>query len=181
MRFKTLLSIALNLTLMTAALLTFPAHAQDSEDEEEAEPVLFVGTVTDNENEFVAVAIDGENVTVYICDGNPDEETVSIAQWFVGTLVDNTIAITADNGNSVAAVVAEDGVTGAFTFADGTTKAFVLALSEDDAGFYRSEFSIGDEDYVAGWIILPDGSVRGATLHPRTQTLTPSKIMIIAV
>jgi hypothetical protein len=179
MRFKKLLGLLVSLLLIvTAALAIFTVTAQD---EAEEEPTLFIGTVTDNENEFVAVAIDGENVTVYICDGNSDEDTVSIAQWFIGTVEDSAIAITAANGNSVAAAIAEDSVTGQFTFTDGTTKDFVLAPSEGDAAFFRSEFALDDEDYVAGWIILPDGSVRGANLRTSTGTLSPSKIMVIAV
>jgi hypothetical protein len=179
MRFNKLLGLVTSLLIIVmAALLVFVATAQD---EEEVAPTLFIGTVTDIENEFVGIAVDGENVTIYICDGNAEEDTVSIAQWFIGTVTDGEIAITAANGNSVEAALSADGATGTFTFADGTTKEFVLALAAEEAALYRSEFSLGDDDYVGGWLVLPDGSVRGAISKTADRTLTPAKIMVIAV
>lgn len=148
-------------TLLIVVLVLFGIVGTTHAQEETAALQLFVGTTTENPDEFVALALEGENVTIYICDGQADKGTVSIAQWFIGTIADNAIDITADNGNQVTVTLDAETATGTFTFADGTVKTFVLALSET-AQFYRSEFSFGEDLFVGGWIVLEDGTVRGA-------------------
>jgi hypothetical protein len=160
MRTKNLRGIVLICLLVLTAL--FGIWTVNAQEAEEVAPILFIGTVTGIEDEFVGIAIDGENVIIYICDGQPDEGTVSIAQWFIGTVAEDGVAITAQNGNSVAATITEAGATGQFTFADGSTKDFVLTLAEDEAALYRSQFVAGETTFTGGWLVLADGSVRGA-------------------
>jgi hypothetical protein len=164
------------LLILTALFGIWTVNAQEAE---EVAPILYIGTVTGIEDEFVGIAIDGEDAIIYICDGQPEEGTVSIAQWFIGTVADNTIAITAANGNSVAATISEDGAAGQFTFADGSTKDFVLILAEDEAALYRSEFTAGDTNFIGGWLVLADGSVRGAfvTIVDQLVTLSPATLV----
>lgn len=172
MVFKRLFFVALLLVLGFAVV----SYAQDTE---EAEVVLFVGTVDDLLNEFVGLAVQGEDVIIYICDGQPDEGTVGIAQWFIGKHTDNAVSITAANGNMVELTIDGDNATGTFTFTDGTTKTFVLALSET-AQLHRSEFTIGEDKHVGGWIVLEDGSVRGAVFTVRadaTEQLVPASLV----
>lgn len=163
------------LVLVMLAVLSIPVmgYAQNSGEES---LVLFIGTVTGVPDEFVGLAIEGENVTLYICDGKADEGTVSIAQWFVGTVADNTIDITAPNGNRVQVTLTEDAATGTFTFTDGSTRDFVLALAEGEAALYRSDFAFGDEEFVLGWLVLADGSLRGAGFVKSTGELFPATL-----
>jgi hypothetical protein len=173
MRFAKSLGIALSFVVISLFVLT--VSAQDAA-ETEATAILYIGTVTGIEDEFVGLALDGENATIYICDGQADKGTVSIAQWFVGTVADNAIDITADNGNRVEAVVDAESETasGKFTFADGSTKDFVLSLAEGEASLYRSDFTLNDSEFVGGWLILADGTVRGAVFEKETQELAPA-------
>jgi hypothetical protein len=177
MRSKNLHGIALICLLILTAL--FGIWTVSAQEAEEVVPTLFIGTVTGIEDEFVGIALDGENVIIYICDGQPDEGTVSIAQWFIGTVAEDGVAITAANGNSVAATITEAGATGQFTFADGSTKDFVLTLAEDEAALYRSEFTAGDINFIGGWLVLADGSVRGAfvTIVDELVTLSPASLV----
>lgn len=162
MRSKKLLGLVVIFMLVLTALLgILTTNAQEAT---EPVPVLFIGTVTGIENEFVGVAVEGDHVIVYICDGQPEDGTVSIAQWFMGAIADNAVSITADNGNSVALSITEEGASGQFTFADGSTKDFELILAEEEAALYRSEFEVGGTKFVGGWLVLADGSVRGAFL-----------------
>jgi hypothetical protein len=149
------LLLAVMLVVLSLPLLSM---AQDTE---EVETVLFIGTVTDLPDEFVGLAIDGENVTFYICDGQPENGTISIAQWFVGTAAESAIDITAANGNRVEITLDDEAATGKLTFKDGTVKEFVMHLAEGEAALYRSDFAFGDEEYVLGWLVLDDGTVRG--------------------
>ena len=147
--------------LLLVLLLVVPATGY-AQDEGGGESVLFMGVVTDFPDEFVGVAVDGEAVTLYICDGNAEEGTVTIAQWFVGDVVDDAIDITAPNGRRIEVAVEADRASGKVTFPDGTVREFTAMLSTGKAALFRSEFQIGDDSYVGGWLIQEDGSVRGA-------------------
>jgi hypothetical protein len=139
--------------------------------EETAGLITYGGTVIDKPNEFVAVGLSGGNATIYICDGQPDKGTVTIAEWFFGPVKDNRIDITSVRGHRVQVAIAETTAEGQFTFKDGTIKKFSLKLLEGRAGLYRSEFVFGDDKVVAGWLIIPDKSapngfaVRGASVE----------------
>jgi hypothetical protein len=174
MRFTKVIGIALSIVVICiAAFMVVTVNAQDSSNADE--PVtLFIGTVTDFEDEFVGLAIDGENVTIYICDGQADKGTISIGQWFIGIVADNAIDITAANGNRVEVTLDEETATGKFTFTDGTVKEFVLRLAEGGAALYRSEFAFGEDEYVGGWLVLEDGSVRGSVFNKQTAVLVPA-------
>src|SRR5262245_21286618 len=140
--------------------------------------ITYGGHITGIDDEFVGVAIDGDNnATVYICDGQPDKGTVSIAQWFVGTINNGLIDVTAANGNRVEVTVTPANANGKFTFADGTVKEFALDLFPASAGLFRSEFAFGDKKLVGGWIVLPDGSVRGAVFDTETEELVPASFV----
>ncbi len=172
MFFKRLFFVAL-LVILGIAVVSY------AQDEEEAEFILFVGTVDELHDEFVGLAVQGEDVIIYICDGQPDEGTVGIAQWFIGKHTDNAVSITAANGNMVELTIDGETATGTFTFTDGTTKTFVLTLSET-AQLHRSEFIIGEDKHVGGWIVLEDGSVRGAVFTIRadaTEILVPATLV----
>ena len=170
MLFKRVLIVILLLVLS----LPMAVLAQDAEEDS---AILFIGTVTGTPDEFVGLAVDGENVTFYICDGRPEENLVSIAQWFVGTLAGDTIDITAANGNRVQIIVTVDAAIGTLTFTDGTTKEFVMTLAEDEAALYRSDFAFGEVEYVGGWLVLADGTVRGAVFQKGTEELVPATLV----
>jgi hypothetical protein len=127
--------------------------------------------VIDNPDQFVAVGLGGNSATVYICDGQADKGTVTIAEWFFGPVKDNLIDITSARGHRVQVKIAATTAEGQFTFKDGTIKKFGLKLLEGRAGLYRSEFALGNEKVIAGWLIIPDKSapngfaVRGAAVQ----------------
>jgi hypothetical protein len=155
--------------LMVALLIPVASYAQEDTSNE-----LFIGVITDFPDEFVGLAIDGDTATFYICDGNAAEGTVSIAQWFIGDVVDNLIDITAPNGNRVEITLAGETASGILTLSDGSSQSFAVALARDDAALFRSEFTIGEDSYVGGWLVLEDGSVRGAIFKAGSQELTPA-------
>jgi hypothetical protein len=138
--------------------------------------LMLIGTVIDNEDEFVGLAIVDNTATIYICDGRADENSVSVAEWFIGEVENNIIDITALSGNRVEIAVAGDVANGRFTFTDGTTKTFVLNIAEGVSGLYRSEFELFGVEYVGGWLVLPDGTTRGAVRNSETGDLEPATL-----
>ena len=137
---------------------------------------LYIGTVVDKPDEFVGIAVFGDDATIYICDGQPDKGTVRIAEWFIGKVVDHKIDKTGKTGNQVLASLAKKSAEGQFKFKDGTVKKFNLRRGEGTTALYRAEFAFGDKHYVGGWLVLADGSVRGAVLSVEDQVLVPSSI-----
>lgn len=139
--------------------------------------VMYIGRVTGFEDEFVGLAVEGDNAVVYLCDGQADKGTVSVAEWFVGSSGE-IVDITAQSGNKVDVQVANTTAVGKFTFTDGTEKSFSLELVTDgNSGLLRSEFSIGEKAFIAGWLVLPDGSVRGAVFDSETGDLSPASLV----
>jgi hypothetical protein len=162
------------LMVLLIGALSVPAVGYAQEDEVD-NTILFIGTVTDEPDIFVGLAVNNEEVVFYICDGNAEENTVSIAQWFFGTVANEDISITAANGNRVEISIDGETATGTLTLTDGSTKSFEMHLvTSDDAALYRSEFVIGGDAYVSGWLILEDGSVRGASDKLGTPQISPA-------
>ena len=164
-----LLRVVTGLMLITIfAVVVFIVQAQA------AGLTTYAGRVVGSEEEFVAIGVGGDSVTVYICDGRTDTGIVTVAEWFSGPLVDNAINITNDAGVRVEATVSETSAQGRFTFPDGTVKEFTLELLPGTSGLFRAEFAFGETEYVAGWLVLPDGSVRGAARNRDSGELTPA-------
>jgi hypothetical protein len=163
--------------VLIVVLLILPLLALAQEETDEAEFILYVGTITDEPDIFVGLAMEGEAVTLYICDGQPDEGTISVGQWFIGTIEEGAIDITAADGNRVAVTLSEETAVGSFTFTDDSVKDFTLALAEGEAALYRSEFAIGEDEYIGGWLVLADGSVRGSVFQRQTEQLVPASLV----
>ena len=114
----------------------------------EAAPVAgdhFVGEVT--EQLWIGVAIDGNDVTVYLCD---DDRGV----WLRGELVDGRAELT-DADASVDLELTAAGVAGTVTLGDvATNEVFEAEASSGDDGLYRAEVTVEQVDYVGGWIVI---------------------------
>ena len=136
---------------------------------------LYIGKVADKPDEFVGIAVFGEDTTIYICDGQPDKGTVRIAEWFIGKVADKKIDITGKTGNQVLAALSRRSAQGQFKFKDGTVKKFDLTRGESTTALYRAEFAFGDKHYVGGWLVLADGSVRGAVLTSEIKSWFPRR------
>jgi hypothetical protein len=166
---RTILKLA-----FAAALLAVPAIGAQAD--EKSDYRLYVGTVTDKPDEFVGVAVLGKDATIYICDGQPDKGSVRIAEWFIDTVAENKIEKTGKTGNKVEVVLTDASADGHFTFKDGSIKRFNLSRGEETTALYRAEFAFGNQHYVGGWLVLADGSVRGAVLNVEKHKLVPSDI-----
>lgn len=166
MRIKVALTLLIAiLMLVGTSVATYRAHAQPSQ--EEVIAVTFVGTIEGEPDVFVGVGLVGEEATVYICDGQADKDTVSVAEWFIGPVLRGQVEVLNESGNRAQVNLDETTGNGQFTFADGTIKTFTLERIET-GGLFRSEFGFGDNLFIGGWIILSDGSVRGAVLQRPT-------------
>lgn len=129
----------------------------------------FVGPVEGSEA-FVALSIVSGEVMAYVCDGH---ET---ATWLRGTVTDGDLALTAD-GMRLRALQTEQGFAGTLTL-ETRSHAFTVTPAMRGGGFYRAAETIAGLGYVGGWILLNDGSQRGALKRDgaiiATDALDPS-------
>ena len=151
--------------LIVAAAVVFSAGPGSSV----ARAATFVGRVQGS-NAYIAVLKDGRRIGGYLCDNG------SISRWIEYHGLRNGVAPlrAGTTGERLGSVrVAGRSATGTVVI-DGQKRRFRAALTrEADGGLH---FAIGKQPgrlLVAGWILLPDGSQRGAVSRVNTQTLSP--------
>ncbi len=132
--------------------------------EAQAQPVdTFVGKV-DGTDAYVAVTEKDGAVTVYVCDSE------SVGVWFRSTLEGSEVSATHASGAVLDATKKGDGFSGTVTI-DGEAHAFTTEVASYPAGLWRGYGDVDladlDPDSVAryGWIVLGDGSQRGAKVQ----------------
>jgi hypothetical protein len=165
--------------LLVAALIAVPAfaviHAAGSpaRDSGKAAPLRMkaipdslVGRVAGT-RAYIAASYDGERLRVYVCDGTRRRKA-TISQWFKGhwdgrtplTLVRNGIELKLDP------IGADGRITGEMTAFSGP-HGFAVEPVTGPAGLYDGTDVRGRDEVRSTWIVLADGSVRGAMACPR--------------
>ncbi|MDQ4001215.1 MAG: hypothetical protein M3283_09500, partial [Actinomycetota bacterium] len=52
-----------------------------------------------------------------------------------------------------------------------------LVTEDSNAGLYRQEGEVEGIGYTAGWIVLPDGRIRGSSFPPYVPCCVPEKCL----
>jgi hypothetical protein len=127
-----------------------------------AEPVpgAYVGAV--NDDLYIAVIpreADGgdgvQEVAAYLCDG------VDVVAWLTGDVRDGEGTLT-DGDTRVEIESMAGDVRGRVVVAGGEPEAFTADEGEGVAGFYQADGQMDDTSHLGRWIVLADGSRRGA-------------------
>jgi hypothetical protein len=126
---------------------------------------VFVGKAGDS-GAYVALVSDGKEVTGYVCNGTPDTKAADIAWlWLKPTSVAAGKA-TLENrkGETVGTVSFSDGAASGKVTIGGQEQSYSAKLAKGDAGLYRATKGEWDTpgSIEAGWIVLADGTQRGA-------------------
>jgi len=122
-----------------------------------------VGKVSDNtwvgklaeSDAYIVIMKSGLEHLVYVTDGK------GIALWFKGTIGvagAGVFYLQDQELHAINAKVAGKNYTGLVTVAEGRHLAFEALPAKGDAGLYRAKDATGE----SGWIVLEDGSLRGA-------------------
>ncbi|HKH25783.1 MAG TPA: hypothetical protein VKB11_01465 [Acidimicrobiia bacterium] len=122
----------------------------------------FVGTVPGSDSYVAIVAGPKGDALAHVTDG------ASGVDWLDGTVTGRTAALSNDGGATVDARFTESAVTGSFTRPGFQTLTFTARPARAPAGFYRAQESFADGLYAAGWVVLPDGSIRGSVRRYET-------------
>lgn len=98
----------------------------------------------------------GRAVVAYACDGG------LVGEWFTGTVNGAETQLDSAGGARLALRLADGAASGTLTFADGIARTFTAPPAVGDGGVYRAEGVVDGGDVVAGWVVLADGTQRGA-------------------
>jgi hypothetical protein len=164
------------LSRIAAAAVVLTLAAAGCSDADDAEPAeretdagSFVGKV-EGSDAYVAVVVDREGDAVgYVTDGAQSVDLLD------GILDEDRARLGNDGGAVLEVTFTEDGASGQFTRPQSPPLTFTAEPSEAPAGLYRSDESFADGLYVAGWIVLPDGTHRGAVRRYETP-LPPGSV-----
>jgi hypothetical protein len=150
------------ITICTLALAAaFSACGSDDDGDSAGPPEgSFVGAV-EGSDAYVAVVSNGEEVVAgYLCDGR------KVSTWIDRSAIEGGKAELVDRqGQRIGEATFDSDAASGEIEADGETLAFSAERAEGEAGLYRqAEGRRGAPAFVeTGWIVLADGSVRGAT------------------
>jgi|UniRef100_A0A7C3HDL0 hypothetical protein len=113
-------------------------------------------------------------VLAYVCDGTDGKASVS--QWFRGTMTGGSLEASHPNGSTLSATLAKAGeLRGSVQIAGAKRESFTAVEVSGPAGLW---LGVGNLErafegidpletlHTVGWIVLPDGSQRGAANTP---------------
>jgi hypothetical protein len=127
----------------------------------------FVGRVQDS-NAYIAVSKDGRKIGGYVCDDGSGSRWIEYA-WLKNGVAPLRAGTTRERLGSVR--VAGTTATGTVSVRGVKHSFSAKRVSKGDAGLH---FAVGKQSgrlLVAGWILLPDGTQRGAISQVNSQTL----------
>ena len=131
----------------------------------------FVGEV-DGTDAYLALVSDGTRVLGYVCDSK------KLSRWIdVAAIRDGAARLSARDGDDLGEAMLSAGrVSGTITI-DGEQHTFRAEPASGEAGLYRAarvdreDGKLVEGEVEAGWIVLPDGTQRGATNVGTTSTV----------
>ena len=124
---------------------------------------------------------EGMEVIVFITDGDPDKTGLlgAYGEWFRGSINEEGAldSLESDLGVEVWGPVTERTSTGTVRFQEDAIFSYRadLVTEDSDAGLYRQEGEVEGIGYTAGWIVLPDGRIRGSSFPPYIPCYVPEK------
>ena len=115
---------------------------------------------------------EGMEVIVFITDGDPDQTGLrgAYGEWFRGSINEEGAidSLESDLGVEIWGPVTERRSVGTVRFEEDAVFSYRadLVTGDNNAGLYRQEGEVEGIEYTAGWIVLPDGRVRGSSFPP---------------
>jgi serine/threonine-protein kinase len=156
-----------------------PASTTVASSPDETVTGSYVGTLEGSDAYVAIVVADDGEALAFVTDGG---ESVD---WLDGT-VDGTGARLANDGGAhldlafIAGTTSGDAarpavLSGTFTRPDSDPLRFAAGAADEPAGMYRAAQVFADGEYVAGWVVLEDGSQMGAVRRYETP-LSPGAV-----
>jgi hypothetical protein len=129
----------------------------------------FIGTVAGSDA-YLAIVVGPKGDTLaYVTDG------AYSVDWLDGTRRGDSARIGNEGGATLDATFRRGIVTGSFTRPGNEPLNVTARPGNAPAGLYRATADFPDGLYAAGWVVLPDGSMRGSVRRYETP-LTPGEV-----
>ena len=127
---------------------------------------------------------EGMEVIVFITDGDPNETGLwgAYGEWFRGSINEEGAidSLESDLGVEIWGPVTERTSTGTVRFVEDAIfsyRADLVNKEDTNAGLYRQEGEVEGISYTAGWIVLPDGRIRGSSFPPTIPCCGPEECL----
>src|SRR5918997_1261039 len=126
---------------------------------------------------------EGMEVIVFITDGDPKNMGLrgAYGEWFRGSINEEGAidSLESDLGVEIWGPVTERTSTGAIRFEEDAVFSYRadLVTQDSNAGLYRQEDEVEGIGYTAGWIVLPDGRIRGSSFPPYIPCCAPEECL----
>ncbi len=126
----------------------------------------WAGPIEGTEAYISLFTLNNKRAGAYLADG------ADIATLVLGKRVGDELDLRPTEGTSVTATIDGDTVTGTVEF-DGAEYPFTAEESTGDGGWYRGRKRIDGATVAAGFIVLEDGTYRGAIREDDEVVATP--------
>jgi hypothetical protein len=136
---------------------------QPSDQSEFPRRIVYAGRIPDG-SAAVAVAILGDQVAAYLCDGR------NIESWLRGTVNEDELKVKSRDGSRLEARLDGKQLRGKIKVGGGAELKFAIREAHKPAGLYRAK---GNKTTI-GWIVLPDGSQVGVQTTGRDSASAPT-------
>jgi hypothetical protein len=127
---------------------------------------VFAGRTSGDEI-AVAIAVNGDKVAAYLCDGH------SVEAWLQGTTTGTSMTLTGRGGAGLTGSLSGGALFGSLNPAGRAGLPFSAAVSSPPAGVFQYRKEIGGLATRIGWARLPDGSQVGIQDNGATRTPAP--------
>jgi hypothetical protein len=124
----------------------------------------YVGRVPGSQA-YIAVVVTRRTVRAYVCNGKAKTSRRTLARWLGANRTGDTIHLR-NRRVVIDATVSRAAVRGTVKLPGRQARTFTATRARGRAGVYRAEGRSGGSSYLGGWIILRDGSGRGAVIPP---------------
>ncbi len=122
----------------------------------------YTGTVPGSADYVGIVVGPGGDALAYVCDSGDSVD------WVNGRLAGGRASLVNDGGATLDVQFTGHRASGTFKRPDSPPLRFTATPAGEPAGVYRAAASFADGDYLGGWVVLPDGTQRGAVRRYET-------------
>jgi hypothetical protein len=131
-----------------------------------AKPITgaFVGRVP-RTNAYIAIVVTRRAIRAYVCDGEAKTSKKTLARWLRVKRTGNAFHLE-NRGVVIDATVTGTAVRGTVKLPGRRARSFTARRARGKAGLYRARGRSGGGRYLGGWIILRNGTGRGAVIPP---------------
>jgi hypothetical protein len=143
-----------------------PSATKTTESSDQSEfprRIVYAGRIRDG-SAAVAVAVLGDQVAAYLCDGR------NVETWLRGTVHGDELKVKSRDGSHLEAGLDGERLRGKIKVGGGAELKFTIRKAQKPAGLYRAK----GKKTTIGWIVLPDGSQVGVQTTGQDSASAPA-------